>query len=67
MLLVLFAGTHTYGMYYPPNRRTTVDAVTFAMQNVHFEVMGLNRTIWDFYFGFGMLLTVFLLFSAFLS
>ncbi len=67
MLLVLFAGTHTYGMYYPPSRRATVDTVTFAMRNVHFDAMGFNRTIWDFYFGFGMLLTVFLLFSAFLS
>ncbi len=67
VLLVLFAGTHTYGMYYPPTRRATVDTVTFAMRNVHFDVMGMNRTLWDFYFGFGMLLTVFLLFSAFLS
>ncbi len=67
VLLVLFAGTHTYGMYHPPSSRAAVDAVTFAMRNVHFDVMGFNRSMWDFYFGFGMLLTVFLLFSAVLS
>ncbi len=67
VLLVLFAGTHTYGMFQPPSRRATIDTVTFAMKNFHFEVLGATRSMWDFYFGFGMLLTAFLLFSALLS
>ncbi len=67
VLLVLFAGFHTYGLYQAPSKRATVDTVTFLMRTVHFEIMGFTRTFWDFYFGFGMLFTAFLLFSAVLS
>jgi hypothetical protein len=34
---------------------------------VHFDIMGFNRSFWDFYIGFGLLATVFLLFSALLA
>ncbi len=66
-LLVLFAAAHTYGLNQQPSNRAAVETITFAMRNVHFEIMGATRSLWDFYFGFGMLLTVFLLFSALLS
>ena len=37
------------------------------MRTVHFQILGASRTLWDFYVGFGLLLTVFLLFSALLA
>jgi len=36
------------------------------MQSVHFEVMGVQRSYWDFYVGFGHTITVWLLLLAIL-
>ena len=35
-----------------------------AMKSLHFDAMGSLRTYWDFYFGFGLFLTVNLLFLS---
>jgi hypothetical protein len=66
-LLILFSLSHTYGMYHPVGKGAAVDMVAAAMRKVHFDILGASRTIWDFYFGFGLLFTVFLLFSAILA
>jgi hypothetical protein len=66
-LLILFSMSHTYGMYHPVSKGTAVDMVSAAMRTVHFDILGTSRTLWDFYFGFGLLFTVFLLFSAVLA
>jgi hypothetical protein len=66
-LLILFSLSHTYGMYHPVSKGTAVDMVSAAMRTVHFDILGTSRTLWDFYFGFGLLFTVFLLFSAVLA
>ena len=63
-LLLLFSVTHTYGMFQPPSKGAAADLVASVMRTVHFDVMGARRSFWDFYFGFGLLLTVFLLFSV---
>ena len=34
------------------------------MRSTHFEVFGFSRTYWDFYIGFGLFVTVFLLLAA---
>src|SRR5437016_7798598 len=34
---------------------------------MHFAVQGFNRTYWDFYVGFGFLISVFLVFAAILA
>jgi hypothetical protein len=66
VLLVLFALGHTLGF-----RRTSgmegADSVVALMQSVHFTVQGNRRAYWDFYVGFGLFVTVFLLFAAVLS
>ncbi len=67
VLLVLFGATHTYGLYARANRSAAQDMVLTVMETVHFTVMGSRRTTMDFYLGFGLLLTVFLLFSAVLA
>lgn len=66
VLLALFALGHTLGF-----RRTkgmeNADTVVSLMQSVHFTVQGSRRAYWDFYVGFGLFVTVFLLFAAVLS
>lgn len=66
VLLVLFSIGHTLGF-----RRTEsqwgVDTLVASMQTIQFRVQGFNRTYWDFYVGFGLFVTVFLLFAAVLS
>jgi len=37
------------------------------MQSTHFDVLGFSRTYWDFYVGFGLFVTVFLLLAAVLA
>ena len=34
------------------------------MRSTHFNVLGFSRTYWDFYVGFGLQISVFLLFAA---
>jgi hypothetical protein len=67
ILLVLFAAGHTAGFlrFKPP----TPDAVAVrdAMSSVHFPVGGSQFTYRGFYDGFGLFVTVYLLFSAFLA
>ena len=65
-LLVLFAIGHTIGF-----RRTDpgwgADSVVGSMRATRFNVDGLSRTYWDFFTGFGLFVTVFLLFAAILA
>lgn len=64
-LLVLFAIGHTLGF-----SRTNIEgaeSVAALMRTVHFAVQGSRRSYWDFYIGFGLFVTVFLLFAAILS
>jgi len=38
-----------------------------AMRSSHFKVFGFSRTYWDFYVGFGWIVSVFLLLAAILA
>jgi hypothetical protein len=66
ILLVLFGVGHTLGF-----RKTEpewgVDFVVASMRAVHFNAQGFNRTYYDFYTGFGLFVSVFLLFAAVLA
>ena len=64
VLFVLFAAGHTFGFlnFKPPTAEGL--AVLDAMNNVHF---GPNLSYGSFYVGFGLFVTVYLLFSAFLA
>jgi len=66
ILLVLYAIGHTVG-FLQVDPRWGADAVVRAMQTVHFDVLGFNRSYWDFFVGFGLFVTVLLLFSAALA
>src|SRR5688500_7043460 len=63
-LLVFFGVTHTIGLLSDSDNGVALGAVVGAMKSVRFETMGTERVLWDFYLGFGLLLTVYLLGSA---
>lgn len=67
VLLVLFAIGHTIGFlrFKPPTQEGL--AVRQAMTNVHFPVNGGEFSYGGFYEGFGLFVTAYLLFSAFLA
>jgi hypothetical protein len=66
VLLILFALGHTVG-FRRVDPRWGVDSMIGALRSTHFDVQGLNRTYWDFYTGFGLFVTVLLVFLAVLS
>ncbi len=67
VVFILFAAGHTFGfLAFKPSSPEGL-AVRDAMQNVRFQVKGSSFTYGDFYTGFGLYATVYLLFSAFLA
>lgn len=67
VLLVLFAAGHTVGfLKFKPSSAEGL-AVRGAMNNVHFQVGGSTFSYGGFYTGFGLYITLYLLFSAFLA
>jgi|SRR5215470_618081 len=66
VLIVLFAAGHTFG-FTQTKGMEGADSVVALMKSVHFTVQGFTRAYWDFFVGFGLFVTVFLLFSAVLS
>ncbi len=67
VLLVLFAIGHTFGFLHfkPPTPRAA--AVRQEMSDVRFPVRGGSASFGDFYVGFGLSITAYLLFAAFLT
>src|SRR5262245_4450215 len=66
VLLVLFAFGHTLG-FTQTTGMAGADTVVELMKKVQFPVQGFQRSYWSFYVGFGLFVTIFLLFSAGLS
>ena len=67
VLLILFAAGHTVGFlrFTPPTAEGV--AVRDSMDNVSFHAFGRTLTYGGFYRGFGLFVTTFFLFSAFLA
>jgi hypothetical protein len=63
VLLLLFAIGHTLG-FRKTDPKWGLDPLISSMRSIHFDAHGFNRTYWDFYVGFGLFVSVFLLFSA---
>jgi len=61
--LLYFAG-HTAGMPWTPYTDPEALAIIEAMKNHSFEAEGLKGTYWDFYFGFGIIISLFLFVQA---
>src|SRR5712675_416816 len=64
VLLLLFEAGHTSGF---PWSDPTWGVDLASMRSTHFYIMGFSRTYWDFYVGFGLFVTVFLLLAAVLA
>ncbi len=67
VLFVLFAAGHTFGFlkFKPPTPAGV--AVRDSMKNVHFRVGSGDYSYGGFYDGFGLYISAYMLFSAFLS
>lgn len=62
VLLAIFAVGHTLGTAAPKVTRGPGEAVVFAaMQDFRFPVMGFQRTYWEFYRGFALIISLQLL------
>jgi hypothetical protein len=64
VLLLLFDAGHTSGFpWSDPAWKVDLG----PMQSTHFYIMGFSRTYWDFYIGFGLFVSVFLLLAMVLA
>ena len=63
VLILLFDIGHTVG-FLQHNPEWKVDSLIGSMKSIHFDVQGFNRSYWDFFVGFGLFVTVFLLLAA---
>ena len=64
MVLIAVGNTFVFRRTYP---NWGVDALVGAMRSTRFEIQGLNRSLWDFYTGFGLFTSVFLVLAAVLA
>lgn len=63
ILLLLFAVGHTFG-FRQIDARWGVDSLVQSMQSIHFNANGSDRTYWDFFVGFGLFVTVLMVFAS---
>jgi hypothetical protein len=66
VLLLLFAALHGFG-FQQVDPTWGVDSLISSMRSMHFDLMGSSRTYWDLFVGFGLFLSVFLVFTAVLA
>src|SRR5258708_15191831 len=64
VLLLLFEAGHTSGFPWS-DPKWGVDLG--SMRSTHFYIMGFSRTYWDFYLGFGLFVSAFLLLAVVLA
>jgi hypothetical protein len=63
VLLLLFAALHTFG-FRQVDPQWGVDSMIGSMRSIHFDIMGTNRTYWEFFVGFGLFFSIFLILAA---
>ena len=63
ILLLLFAAGHTIG-FRQVDPAWRADSLVASMKSVHFKVNGSERTYWDFFVGFGLFVSVLMVFAA---
>jgi len=66
IFILLFALGHTLG-FRKFDPAWGIDSLTAATRSTHFNVQGFSRTFYDFYSGFGLFVTAFLLLAAVLA
>lgn len=63
VLLLLFCFGHTLG-FRQVDPTWGVDGLVNSMKSMHFNVQGFARTYYDFYVGFGLFVSVFMVLAA---
>jgi len=63
-LLIFFALAHTAGLLSAKTPSPEIAMVRHAMKDIHFQQMGSTNSFYGYYVGFGLSLSVYLLFSA---
>lgn len=66
VLLLLFAISHTLG-FQQSDPKWGVDALLASMRSIHFDVLGFNRSYWDFFVAAGYSVGALYLFAAILA
>jgi hypothetical protein len=64
VLTLLYCAGHTSGMPWTPYTDPDATSVLEAMKGRSFEAQGFRGTYWDLYFGFGLVISVYLLLQA---
>ncbi len=64
VLGLLFAAGHSAGAPWTTAKSVAAQGVVMAMQKIHFDVMGNERSYFDFYYGFGISISVYLVAQA---
>ena len=64
VVTLLFCAGHTAGIPWTPAVGPAELPVVEAMKGPSFDVIGSTRTYWDFYFGFGLTISLLLLLAA---
>ncbi|MGH9756707.1 MAG: LIC_13387 family protein [Candidatus Acidiferrales bacterium] len=54
IVVLVFALGHGFGHLHLDSSPPEAEGVFHAMKGAHFQVMGSNRTVWDFYSGFSV-------------
>lgn len=66
VLILLFAAGHTLG-FRKIDPKWQIDSLVEAMRTTRFVTQGFSRTYWDFYTGFGLFVSLLLVFAAVLA
>jgi hypothetical protein len=66
VLILLFDTGHTIG-FLQHDPQWGVESLLASMKATHFNIQGFSRSYWDFFVGFGLFVTVFLLLAAVLA
>jgi len=64
VLTLLYCAGHTIGMPWTPYTDPEATSVLEAMKSHRFEAEGFKGTYWDLYFGFGLVISIYLLVQA---
>jgi hypothetical protein len=64
VVTLLYCAGHTIGMPWTPYTDPEATSVLDAMKSHSFEAEGFKGTYWDLYFGFGLIISVYLLVQA---
>jgi len=64
IIALIFAGLHSMGAPWTPARGAPEQALVAMMKSLQFDAMGAQRTYFDFYYGFGVSISVYLAVQA---